>query len=65
MVLKNIGDKLKNKYFVLGLLIILNLSIKIFILFNSNQLADQALDNCFMVNFAKSLISYSKGYMIR
>jgi len=65
MVLKNIGGKIKNKYFILGLLIILNLSLKVFILFNSNQLADPALDKCFLVNFAKDLLSNEEGLSLK
>jgi len=65
MVLKNIRDKLKNKYFILGLLIALNLSLKIFILFNSNQLADASLDKCYLVNFAKDLLSNEEGLSLK
>ena len=55
-MLKNMGGKIKNKYFILGLLIILNLSIKIFILFNSDQLMDSTLDKCLLVNFARDML---------
>jgi len=55
-MLKNIKDKIKNKYFILGFLIILNLSIKVFILLNSNQLADPALDKCYLVHFARDML---------
>ena len=56
MMLKDIAGKIKNKYLILGLLITLNLSLKIFILFNSNQLIDPSLDKCFLVNFAKDTL---------
>ena len=56
VMLKNIKDKIKNKYLILGLLMALNLSIKIFILFNSNHVMDPALDKCYLVNFARDML---------
>ena len=48
--------KPNKKYLALLLLIILNLSLKIFILFNSNQLMGPALDECYIVNFARDVL---------
>ena len=46
----------KSKYLILLLFILLNLLLKIVILFNSNQLSDPGLDECYLVNFAKGML---------
>lgn len=44
------------KYLILVLLVLLNLSLKITILFNSDQLQDPQLNECDIVNFSKDIL---------
>ena len=46
----------KNDKYVILFLLLLNISLKIFILFNSNNLMDAVLDKCYLVNFAKDML---------
>ena len=46
----------KNDKYVILFLLLLNLSLKILILFNSNNLMDPGLDKCYFVKFARDLL---------
>ena len=64
MMIKINKTKINKKYVILLLLVTLNLSLKFFILFNSNNLMDPALDKCYMVNFARDMLLGEKRLSI-